>query len=521
MPVALSRPTSKTRPHRRLGLRAALAVALVVPLGATVVAPASAAPPVPDGAWTDTFDSATLDPRWTAVNDEPTRAVADREPRRADADRAARRHLAGQQLGPQRDDARHPGRRLLDLRERAGARHHDVPGRRPHRLAGHGQLRALRPDLRRRALAVGRSRSRPTSRPRRDLRRRPLRGPPRLDRRDACACTRTGDTITTALLGRPTRVGRPLSTVDVTFDDRPRSGLYALAAQDGTDLPGGLRLLHPRGRARRGRGARPAPFTLQAAGDAPYLTTVADDAIAGADAARPASLRADGDRPRSTAPSTLAHRRPAPSPCSPTARCASGADDARPRCGSPTPAAARSSCATADRRRGVRRAAIVDGALVAGRATTPTRSVLDARPRSPSGTHPRDRRRRHRRVEISDRPVRDLLRGHQLRGRRRPLRRAGAQPVVRVQRPPTTRSFTGLTAWEVLDRSGAGTTGTVGRRRRPAQRHATATYLRLDRGRGRATACATSATTRASPSKAGETYDVYASGRRTTDRAAR
>ena len=73
MPVALSRQTSRTRPHRRrLGLRAALAVALVVPLGATVVAPASAAPPVPDGAWTDGFDAATLDPRWTAVNDEPT-----------------------------------------------------------------------------------------------------------------------------------------------------------------------------------------------------------------------------------------------------------------------------------------------------------------------------------------------------------------------------------------------------------------------------------------------------------------
>ena len=67
--------------------------------------------------------------------------------------------------------------------------------------------------------------------------------------------------------------------------------------------------------------------------------------------------------------------------------------------------------------------------------------------------------------------------------------------------------FTGLTGWQVLNRSGAGTDRHRRQRRRAAQRDEPQLPARSWPARP-ATACATSASTTASRSKAGEKYDA-------------
>ena len=286
--------------RRRLGLRAALAVALVVPLGATVVAPASAAPPVPDGAWTDGFDAATLDPRWTAVNDEPDGPVPDHHPRCADADRAAGRHVAGQQLGAQRHDARHPRRRLLDLRERAGAgrrrtfqgagliAYQDLDNYVRSGLTFVGGITpsgvAIENDIETAAIfAADHFEDRPGS------------------TAETLRLTRTGSTVTTARWDEPTSAWVDVNSVEVTFPIE-HVGLYALGAQDGTTFPAvfdDVALV-----ASPGEDVVPdGPFTLRAPGTAPHLTTGRGrrDRRRGAAAGRRVRAGGDGGRRRSDA----------------------------------------------------------------------------------------------------------------------------------------------------------------------------------------------------------------------------
>ena len=259
----------------RLGLRAALAVALVVPLGAAVVAPAGAAPPVPDGAWTDGFDSATLDPRWTAVNDEPTARSLTTTPGALTLTALPGDTWQGNNSArnvmtldiPDGDFSISVSVQAPVAKTFQGAgliAYQDLDNYVRSGLTFVGGLTpsgvAIENDIETAAIfAADHFEDRPGS------------------TGETLRLTRTGDTVTTARWDEPTTAWVDVSSVEVTFPIE-HVGLYALGAQDGTTFPAvfdDVALV-----ASPGEDVVPdGPFTLRAPGTAPHLTTDADDAI--------------------------------------------------------------------------------------------------------------------------------------------------------------------------------------------------------------------------------------------------
>ena len=300
---------------------------------------------------------------------------------------------------------------------------------------------------------------------------------------------RVGDTITSSFWDGTAWV--TAATTNVSFDTA-QVGLYALAAQDGTVLPAAFdsfTIEHEPGADVTPTG----PFVLQADGDAPYL--VADGDVLTAQ--RPAADRQPapaGDRPRRWRRRALHRRRPARAPrrrAGPRGghgRAHAAADHRRRRRQGRPP------------RRGRRRRRTSPWAatarLVGGAEADAVRFVAVRGRRG--HVHPQHRRRRHWRVD-QRRHVRHLLRGHQLRRGRRALRRAGPQPVLRVQhlrqrllhRPDRLAGPQPQRSRHDRDRR---------RRRHPAQRDEPQPPARSPPPRP-ATACATSATTTASRSR--------------------
>lgn len=276
MPVAASRQPSRTRRPRSLGLAAVLAAALVVPLGISAATQASAAaPPVPAGAWTDGFDSATLGPRWTALNDEPTARSLTTNPGALTLTALQGDTYQGNNSArnvmtldiPDGDfsisvTVQAPVERVfqgagliayqdLDNYVRAGLTF--VGGITPSGVA-------IENDIETNAAFVAAGfEDRPGS------------------TRETLRLTRAGSTVTTARWDEPAAAWVDVSSVDVTFPIE-HVGLYALGALDGTTYPAvfdDVRLV-----ASPGEDVVPdGPFTLRAPGVAPYLTTGADDAI--------------------------------------------------------------------------------------------------------------------------------------------------------------------------------------------------------------------------------------------------
>lgn len=443
MPVALSRQTRRTR---RTGLRAVLAVALVVPLGATVVAPASAAPPVPDGAWTDGFDAATLDSRWTAVNDEPSARSLTTTPGALtltalpgdtwQGNNSARNVMTldipdgdfSIQVSVQAPVTRtFQGAGLiayqdLDNYVRAGLTF--VGGLTPSGVA-------IENDIETAAIfAADHFEDRPGS------------------TGETLRLSRTGSTVTTARWDEPTTAWVDVNSVEVTFPIE-HVGLYALGAQDGTTFPAvfdDVALVASPGEDVVPEGL----FTLRAPGSAPYLTTGADDAIVVA-AQRPGDAfvleatevaggltLAAGDRSvvaRSDGHLTLGD--------DPTTLRLTEAGGGKLH------------LTTAD---GSQAVGISDGALVLGDPGDAAGFVLEPFTRAEGTTIAID-------GDGTDAEISDRLYGIFYEDINYAADGGLYAELVRNRSFEFTTSdnasFTGLTGWDVLDRSGAGTTVTV------------------------------------------------------------
>ena len=299
------------------------------------------------------------------------------------------------------------------------------------------------------------------------------------------------------------------ATTTVGFD-ATQIGVYALAAQDGTVFAAPPSTTSPSG-SRRRRTSRPAgSFMLQAAGDAPYLVTDGN-ALALTDERPAATLRLPRQPPSARARSRSA-----------TGDAAGGAGRRRSRprrtrrpchrsSGSPTPAAARSCTARLHRRRRLRRARrrrradrraeadAVRFTLCGGRASAVATLDIDG--------------------DATALEIATTCTASSTRTSTTPPT-AACTPSWSATAPssstrPTTASFTGLTAWQLLNRERRRHTGTVvndDSRLNDTNRN----YLRLDRRRRPATASATPASTTASRSKAGAAYDFSVWARSTT-----
>ncbi|MBO3083325.1 OmpL47-type beta-barrel domain-containing protein [Cellulomonas fengjieae] len=274
MGVAAQQVSRRSRPVRR-ALTAALTAALVVPIGIVVATPAGAAPPVPDGAWTDGFDSATLGPRWNVLNDEPSARSLTATPGALTLTALPGDTWQGNNSArnvmtldiPDGDfsiavTVQAPVERVF---QGAGLiAYQDLDNYVRSGLTFVGDLSpsgvAIETDIETAAIfAADDFEDRPGS------------------TEETLRLTRAGDTVTTARWDEPTTTWVDVNAVEVTFPIE-HLGLYALAAQDGTTFPAvfdDVTLV-----ASPGQDVIPdGPFTLRAPGTAPHLTTGADDAI--------------------------------------------------------------------------------------------------------------------------------------------------------------------------------------------------------------------------------------------------
>ena len=242
-----------------------------------------------------------------------------------------------------------------------------------------------------------------------------------------------------------------MSSVEVTFPIE-HVGLYALGAQDGTTFPAvfdDVALV-----ASPGEDVVPdGPFTLRAPGDAPYLTTDADDAIVVAASSGPgdafvleATEVAGGRDARGRRPvrRRAGRRPPRAGLTSPT--------------GAPAHGGGRRQAAPHARPTARRRSGIVDGALVLGDPGDAAGFVLEPFTLGEGTT-----------IEIdgdgTDAEISDRLYGIFYEDINYAADGGLYAELVRNRsfefNTSDNGSFTGLTAWDVLDRSGAGTTVTV------------------------------------------------------------
>ena len=433
------------RPAAALTATAVLAAGLAAAAIPVTAGPAAAADE--RVSWTDAFDGAALDARWDVVNPDPAHLSV--------SDGALR--IAGQpgdtyQSGQHREEhrgPRRPGRATSPPPPTSPPRWRrstrapaSSPGRTwtttsapasPSSAGSHPRARPSRPTSR--AARPSAPSASPTARP---------------PAPSGCAwrgsATRSPPASGTGPPGSPPAPPPSPSTPPRSASTPSRPRTAPSSRRPSTPSPSSTQ---------PGADVTPSgPFVLQADGDAPYL--VADgNALALSDQQPTASLRLRADRPRRR----RGRARPPTTPrsCSATAP-SSWAPPATspPRCASPTPAAARSCCATPPTRRRTSSWATAARSSPAPRPTRSASSLSEV----DEGTSTLSIDGDGTGASISD----DMF-GIFYEDINYAADGGLYAELVRNRsfefNTSDNGSFTGLTAWQVLDRSGAGTNGTV------------------------------------------------------------